>query len=245
MENASSCLARQDSMAVRLRAAAGPAHGDIESVPALVRLLAPDLTEREYVAVLRHVGAFYRALAARVGGQLSADAPARAFLDGARLQALADDFAFFGTGEAAPCPASALPELATDADRKEYPPPSRRPCRRCPAAARRTAASAHGSNPHRGRHRSGRLCPFARIRALLATSLASRSARPTLVSASARASATALATKIGQGQLRFLARGCQRGIADHLASLGLGTQRRQSHGARQQIGPADLGFRPR
>jgi len=103
-------------MVVRLRAATRLAHKDMETVPALVRLLAPDLTEREYVAALCRIGAFYLALASRMGALLAPDAPARAFLDGARLQALAADLAFFGIAERAPCPTSALPELATNAE---------------------------------------------------------------------------------------------------------------------------------
>ena len=52
-------LVRQESMAARLRAATRTAHEDIETVPALVRLLTADLTEADYIAVLRQTCAFH------------------------------------------------------------------------------------------------------------------------------------------------------------------------------------------
>lgn len=108
-------VAPQDSMVVRLRAATRLAHKDMEGVPALVRLLARDLTEEEYVAVLREAGAFYLGLTLRIETTLASNLAAHDFLDGARLQALAADLAYFGIHELLPAPAATLPVLTGEA----------------------------------------------------------------------------------------------------------------------------------
>jgi heme oxygenase len=106
----------QGSMVTRLRTATRQAHKNMETVPALVRLLGPDLTDSEYVSVLRQAGAFYLALALRAETVLKPGAPARAFLDGARLQALTADLGFFGVRVLPPAPIAMLPLLATEAE---------------------------------------------------------------------------------------------------------------------------------
>lgn len=108
-------LVPQDSMAARLRAATRAAHRDIETAPAMVRLLAADLTEADYVAVLCQTGAFHRGFEQQAAALLAPEAEARAFLDGGRMRALAADLDWFGVPLPAPAPAAALPALASEA----------------------------------------------------------------------------------------------------------------------------------
>jgi heme oxygenase len=80
-----------------LRAGTADAHARIETVPALARLLAPDLTSADYIAVLRHMHGFLAAWEPAVAASLrNACPPAAALLDGARLCALAEDLAWYG-----------------------------------------------------------------------------------------------------------------------------------------------------
>jgi heme oxygenase len=80
-----------------LRAGTAAAHASIETVPALARLLAPDLTPAEYVVVLRRMDGFLAVCEPAIAAAL-ADAcpPAAALLDGARRRALAEDLAWYG-----------------------------------------------------------------------------------------------------------------------------------------------------
>ncbi len=85
------------SRLARLRAGTRDAHARIETVPALARLLAEDLTQAEYVAVLAHMHGFLAALEPAVAAVLARPRPdAAALLDGGRLRALADDLDWFG-----------------------------------------------------------------------------------------------------------------------------------------------------
>lgn len=114
-DDVSLSLVAQDSMVVRLRTATRLAHKDMETVPALVRLLAQDLTTDEYVAVLRQAGAFYLGLALRIEAALAMNPAAHEFLDGARLHAMAADLSYFGFRELLPAPGSVLPALGSEA----------------------------------------------------------------------------------------------------------------------------------
>ena len=108
-------LMPQESMVARLRTATRTAHRDIETVPAMVRLLAADLSEADYIAVLCRTGAFHRAFEQQAAVLLAPDAAARVFLDGGRMRALAADLDWFGVPLPAPAPGAALPALTNAA----------------------------------------------------------------------------------------------------------------------------------
>jgi heme oxygenase len=97
------------SRLARLRAGTRDAHACIETVPALERLLAPDLGTAEYVAVLQHMHGFLAAVEPRSSGALADYADAASLLDGHRLHALAEDLDWF---EAASEPLIGAPEFA-------------------------------------------------------------------------------------------------------------------------------------
>jgi heme oxygenase len=78
-----------------LREATRPDHEAMEAVPALKRLMAPDLTATEYAAVLQHMYAFHSVLEPVIAVALR-DHKALALVDGSRLSALAEDLAWFG-----------------------------------------------------------------------------------------------------------------------------------------------------
>jgi len=105
-------MARMTSQATsrlaRLRAGTRDAHDRIETIPALRRLLAADLTRDEYIAVLRHLHAFHACVEPAIAAELEACPDAAAMLDGARPRALARDLAWYG---ASPLPAPPLPPL--------------------------------------------------------------------------------------------------------------------------------------
>jgi heme oxygenase len=88
------------SRLARLRAGTREAHARIETVPALARLLAADLTTAEYVAVLRHMHGFLAVVEPGMAAALSGHPEAAALLDGGRLRALEQDLAWFGAGTA-------------------------------------------------------------------------------------------------------------------------------------------------
>jgi len=90
------------SRLARLRAGTRDAHDRIETVPALHRLLAADLTQAEYVAVLRHLHAFHAGIEPAIASELEALPEAAAMLDGARPRALARDLAWFGASTLPP-----------------------------------------------------------------------------------------------------------------------------------------------
>jgi heme oxygenase len=85
----------------RLRAGTRDAHARIETVPALCRLLAVDLTHNEYISVLQHLHAFHAHVEPAVSLELSWPAAA-AMLDGSRPRALAEDLAWFGASAIPP-----------------------------------------------------------------------------------------------------------------------------------------------
>jgi heme oxygenase len=92
----------------RLRAGTRAAHTSIESVPALNRLLAPNLTVAEYVETLRRLHAFHAGLEPDLARALCGRSRAAALVDGVRVAAIAADIAWFG---AAPLAASLPPSL--------------------------------------------------------------------------------------------------------------------------------------
>jgi heme oxygenase len=94
------------SRLARLRLGTRDAHARIESVPALARLLAPDLTVAEYVAVLRHMHGFLCDFEPAIAAALADHRQAAVLLDGGRPRALAEDLAWFG---ASPQPLDAAP----------------------------------------------------------------------------------------------------------------------------------------
>ncbi len=96
----------------RLRAGTAAAHARIETVPALARLLADDLTRDEYVAIVRRMQAFHYHFEPAIAAALESVPQAAALLDGSRPRALAEDLGWFGATAAAP---PALPELADPA----------------------------------------------------------------------------------------------------------------------------------
>jgi heme oxygenase (biliverdin-IX-beta and delta-forming) len=85
-----------NSRLTRLRAATQDSHARIETAPALVRLMAHDLTRNEYVIILQHFQAFYRHLEPVVAAELETLPDAAAMLDGSRPRRLAEDLAWFG-----------------------------------------------------------------------------------------------------------------------------------------------------
>jgi len=93
----------------RLRAGTRDAHARIETVPALARLMEPDLTHDEYVAILQRLHAFHTHLEPAVAAALK-NHPAAAMLDGARPRALAEDLDWFGVRTLS---TPALPRLDT------------------------------------------------------------------------------------------------------------------------------------
>ena len=94
------------SRVTHLRTHTRAAHKSIETVPALARLLAPDLGRGEYADVLLAMQAFHAAAEPDIALALEELPAAQSLLDGRRLRALADDLAFLGT---APWPESPPP----------------------------------------------------------------------------------------------------------------------------------------
>lgn len=98
----------QTSRLAALRAGTRAAHASMETVPAMKRLVSPDLTRDEYVSVLRHMHAFHAHAEPLIAEALHAMPEAASMLDGARPRALARDLAWFG---AAPVPPPRLPPI--------------------------------------------------------------------------------------------------------------------------------------
>ncbi len=96
------------SRLARLRAGTSDAHSRIETVPALARLVADDLTRHEYVSVLRHLHAFHAAIEPMAAAALESIPRAAQLLDGSRPRALAEDLGWFDAMTVRPPP---LPEL--------------------------------------------------------------------------------------------------------------------------------------
>lgn len=96
-----------------LRARTRAAHAAIESVPALGRLLAPDLTVAEYIAVLDAMHGFHRAFEPGIAEALRDVPGARAVLGQSRLPALAADLDWFGVAPSPGLPA--VPRLRSAA----------------------------------------------------------------------------------------------------------------------------------
>ena len=95
----------------RLRAGTRPAHASMETVPALSRLLAADLTRSEYVMVLQSMYAFHATFEPVVARALADHPEAAGMLDGARPRALAEDLDWFGHPAPPRLPQRLLPAL--------------------------------------------------------------------------------------------------------------------------------------
>ena len=100
---------RAGTRVARLRAGTRDAHAQIETAPALVRLVAQDLTRQEYIIILQHLQALHAHLEPAVAAELETIPQAAAMLDGSRPRRLAEDLAWFGAPALAPPP---LPDLA-------------------------------------------------------------------------------------------------------------------------------------
>lgn len=109
--------AESGSHLLRLRAGTRDAHAQIETVPALSRLLAHDLQRHEYIAVLRHMEAFHAAIEPAIAAALAPLPEAAAMLDGSRPAALMADLAWFGVSPLLPLAAPPdLPQFEGPAD---------------------------------------------------------------------------------------------------------------------------------
>jgi heme oxygenase len=91
-----------------LRSRTGALHASIERVPAMTRLLAPDLSVAEYAVVLQAMHAFHAALEPVVSAELCGH-PVSALLDGGRIAALSLDLGWLGVAAVPARPA--LPRL--------------------------------------------------------------------------------------------------------------------------------------
>jgi heme oxygenase len=98
-----------------LRDATRAAHAAVEHVPALARLLAPDLTRVEYAATLGRMYRFHLALEPRLRSALAGVADLAAFAEGGRAGAIAVDLHALGVAAPRPAPLRALPRLDTPA----------------------------------------------------------------------------------------------------------------------------------
>jgi heme oxygenase len=78
-----------------LRNATRAAHARLETVPLLQRLMSPELTEADYICVLRHLHAFHARIEPAIAVALEGH-PAESLLDGTRPRALLADLAWFG-----------------------------------------------------------------------------------------------------------------------------------------------------
>lgn len=94
-----------------LRARTRAAHASIETVPAMARLMAPDLTLAEYIDVLQCMYAFHDAVEPPVARALRQVPEAAPLLTTVRMDALVDDLAWFGVRPSLPTPA--LPGLTS------------------------------------------------------------------------------------------------------------------------------------
>ena len=97
------------SLLVRLRAGTREAHARIETAPALVRLVAHDLSREEYIVILQHLQTLHTHLEPAIAAELESIPDAAALLDGKRPRRLNDDLLFFGAPTIAP---PRFPELS-------------------------------------------------------------------------------------------------------------------------------------
>ncbi len=79
-----------------LRARTREHHERIETVPALARLLDPDLALSEYAQLLNRLLRFHSALEPRIQRAISPESPARRLLDTHRIHSLQDDLRWLG-----------------------------------------------------------------------------------------------------------------------------------------------------
>ncbi len=98
-----------NSRVARLRADTRDAHAQIETAPALVRLVAQDLTRQEYIIILQHLQALHAHLEPAIAGELETIPEAASMLDGSRPRRLAEDLTWFGAPALAP---PSLPDLS-------------------------------------------------------------------------------------------------------------------------------------
>jgi heme oxygenase len=94
--SASAPTVHQASVLERLRSDTRAAHASIETVPALSRLLMPDLTQAEYIHALRKMQAFHAAVGPALRLQLQRVSRAQVLLDSSALAALDADLAWYG-----------------------------------------------------------------------------------------------------------------------------------------------------
>jgi heme oxygenase len=94
-----------------LRDATRAAHGQIEQVPVLARLLAADLTRGEYAQTLARLHGFHAALEPRLAAALGGLPAAAPLLGSGRVLALAADLQSLGCKVPRPAPRWALPAL--------------------------------------------------------------------------------------------------------------------------------------
>ncbi len=103
----------QSSRLNRLRSGTRDAHASVETVPALARLLSPDLTVPEYIVILQHMHALHAHLEPMAAVALEALPAAAAMLDGTRPSALAEDLTWFCVSPIMP---PKLPSFASPAE---------------------------------------------------------------------------------------------------------------------------------
>ena len=106
MSEISSCL-------VRLRAETKAAHSSIEAVPALARVLSPDLTRGEYIAVIDAMHSFYQAIEPEIATSLESISQAYQLLDGRRPRSLVEDLTWLGAKPTRARPS--IPKIETEA----------------------------------------------------------------------------------------------------------------------------------
>jgi heme oxygenase len=93
-----------NSRMAQLRAGTRSAHARIETAPALVRLVAEDLSRPEYIVILQHLQALHTYLEPALAAALETLPLAAAMLDGSRPRRLAEDLAWFGAPALPPPP---------------------------------------------------------------------------------------------------------------------------------------------
>lgn len=99
----------------RLRVETRPAHDLVERVPALARLMAPDLDRATYVGVLQGLHRFHAGLHTPLANALSPLPDAAPYIDATRLDALEHDLAQLDTRPGPPADPESLPSLPTAA----------------------------------------------------------------------------------------------------------------------------------
>jgi diguanylate cyclase (GGDEF)-like protein len=110
-----SLAAESPGILERLRSSTRAAHASMERVPRLSRLLAPDVTARDYVQTLRLLHAFHASIEPDLARCLRGSSRAEALLDGKGLAALAADIAWFGALPLEPRPLQRPPNCVAAA----------------------------------------------------------------------------------------------------------------------------------